>query len=242
MKAIVLFGYVGAFLNTRNKFSYLSYVPDSIREHGALPDYGELTRWWTRKNAHRNSGDVPRMLFLIQNANLALDEGVEGDFAELGVYKGNSARLLADILRVRAPERTLHLFDTFGGFDSRDLSGVDAEVPILFADVSLAAVQEFVGLEACAWHPGYFPDSAVTVDAEHKFALIHLDADLYEPMKAALEFFYERLSRGAVVIVHDYSSGHWPGTPKAVDEFLADKPERLILMPDKSGTAIFRKA
>ena len=46
-------------------------------------------------------------------------------------------------------------------------------------------------------HPGYFPDTAEKVSNE-KFALVNLDADLYQPTKAALEFFYPRLSPGAL--------------------------------------------
>jgi len=50
------------------------------------------------------------------------------------------------------------------------------------------------------------------------------------------------MSRGGMLVLHDYASGHWPGIRRAGDAFLLDKPERVVLMPDKSGTAIFRKA
>jgi O-methyltransferase len=60
-------------------------------------------------------------------------------------------------------------------------------------------------------------------------------------MKAGLEVFYDRMSPGGIFILHDYSSGWWEGAKRAVDEFLADKPERLILMPDACGTAVFRR-
>ena len=45
-------------------------------------------------------------------------------------------------------------------------------------------------------------------------------------------------SRG-IVLVHDYNA--WPGVRKGVDEFLLDKSELVIPMPDKSGSAIFCK-
>jgi O-methyltransferase len=34
----------------------------------------------------------------------------------------------------------------------------------------------------------------------------------------------------------------WDGAEKAVDEFFADKPERIIVIPDKAGTAVIRRA
>lgn len=238
----VFLGWFGTLLHRSNRFAYLSYVPDSIREYSALPEYDRLLDWWTHDNRRRNSGDIPRLLFLVQNARLVLDEEVVGEFAEVGVYKGNSSKVLKYVLQQGGPGRRLYLFDTFGGFDARDLAGVDAGVTPQFADVSLESVQRFVGDDSiCDYRPGYFPESATGIDPDARFALVHLDCDLYEPMRAGLLFFYPRLSLGALVILHDYSSGHWPGTTRAVDEFLLDKPERLLLLPDKSGTAFFRK-
>jgi hypothetical protein len=60
-------------------------------------------------------------------------------------------------------------------------------------------------------------------------------------VKAALECFYPRVSPGGILLLHDYSSGHWPGVRQAVDEFFQKLPEKPILIPDKSGTAIVRK-
>lgn len=73
------------------------------------------------------------------------------------------------------------------------------------------------------------------------FAMVHLDCDLYLPTKAALEFFYPKMVRGGLLILHDYDSGCWPGVTLAADEFFADKPEGLIRIPDKSGTAAMIK-
>jgi hypothetical protein len=235
-----LFSHIGRLANTWQKFAYLSYLPDSIRRFSALPELPQLLKWWTHQNASNNSGDIGRLILIALNARQVLAEGVSGDFAEVGVYKGNSARVLADALDREGDNRKLYLFDTFGGFDRRDFKGIDAEVADQFGDISLEAVQQFVGLgERFEYRPGYFPDSANGVAAT--FALVHLDCDLYEPMKAGLEFFYPRLSPGGLMLLHDYSSRHWPGATNAVDEFLADKPEAVVLMPDKSGTASFRK-
>ena len=44
--------------------------------------------------------------------------GVPGDVAELGVYRGDFAVLL----NLAFSERRLHLFDTFDGFDERDIA------------------------------------------------------------------------------------------------------------------------
>jgi hypothetical protein len=237
-----IFGGPAARINRAQRYAYLSYLPDSIRENKKLPGLRDSIDAWTNCNKRRNAGDMSRMLTLLFNADKVIADGVSGDFAEVGVYRGNSAKLLASLLADKRSSRNLHLFDTFGGFDVRDLTGLDAHRPALFADVAVDQVRKFVGQEhLCRYWVGYFPDSAQDMQSDSMFAFVHLDLDLYAPMKAGLEFFYPRMPRGATMVLHDYFSGHWPGATAAVDEFLSDKPESVVLMPDKSGTAIFRK-
>jgi len=89
---------------------------------------------------------------------------------------------------------------------------------------------------------GRFPETATAVPSDETFAFVHLDCDLELPIAAGLEFFYPRLAPGGMMVIHDYESGgHWPGVRKAVNEFLKDKPESIIIVPDKSGTGVFRK-
>jgi hypothetical protein len=103
-------------------------------------------------------------------------------------------------------------------------------------------VQKLVGKDAVNYIVGRFPDSVANITVSDRFAIVHLDCDLYKPVSAGLAYFYPRLPIGGILIVHDYSSGRWSGCTQAVDEFLRDKPERAVLMPDKSGTAIIVKA
>jgi O-methyltransferase len=74
------------------------------------------------------------------------------------------------------------------------------------------------------------------------FAFVSLDFDKYEPTLAGLEFFYPRVAPGGFVFVHDYTSqeSSW-ACYRALNGFLADKPEHPVLIPDTWGTAFFRK-
>jgi len=190
-------------------------------------------------NEERNSGDLPRYYFLKLVCDQILTERITGDYAELGVYKGNTAALLADLAR-RTGSR-VYLFDTFSGFASDDLVEIDRNIKIEFADTSLDAAKQLVGGENVKFVQGYFPATAEQIPVEARFALVHLDCDLYKPFSAALEFFYPRLVPGGFLIMHDYGSLFWDGVKKAVDDFFADKSERVIPIPDKSGTAVVRK-
>ena len=89
------------------------------------------------------------------------------------------------------------------------------------------------------FHVGYFPESIPENFDEQRFAFVHLDADLYQPILEGLKFFYPRMSSKGMIVVHDYNA--WPGARKAVDEFFSDKSELPIPMPDKSGSALIVK-
>jgi O-methyltransferase len=194
---------------------------------------------WTRGNA-KNYSDITRYYFLTLACDQLLKEGIDGDIAELGVYKGNSACILAKL--ARATNKDLYLFDTFDSFDRRDLEGTDAEVDeTAFSDTSLEGVRRLVGDENVCYIAGYFPESLSLMNTDPRYCLVHIDCDLYAPFAAGLEHFYPRLVPGGMLIMHDYGSLVWEGAEKAVDEFFADKPERPIVIPDKSGTAVIRK-
>ena len=229
---------IGSFLNSRNSKIYLAYRPDSHFDFDRFPHFSELYRYFVHGSKNHNSGDLGRLYLLLLNIARVLKDNIEGDFAEIGVYRGNTARILAQA--ARAGGRRLFLFDTFSGFDLADQAESDRSSRA-FTDTSLDSVKNFIGTDSVEYVVGRFPDSLSTVKIADRFAIVHLDCDLYQPTAAGLAYFYPRLSAGGLLILHDYSSGHWSGCAQAIDAFLKDKPERPVLIPDKSGTAIIVK-
>jgi Macrocin-O-methyltransferase (TylF) len=237
LRVHALFTVLRPLLNRPHSPFLLIARPDFDYDLQCFEDYPRLYKAWV-SGMPQNGADVSRLYLLYLNARQILRESVCGDIVELGVYRGNSARVLREII---GSDRTLYLFDTFKGFDERDAVGIDARVNrLFFQDTSLEAVRKFVGMTDVVYVPGFFPESANTVTLPSRIALAHIDCDLYEPMKAALNLFYPRMAAGGVMILHDYASNHWPGATKAIDEFFADKLESIVVMPDKSGTAIAR--
>jgi Macrocin-O-methyltransferase (TylF) len=218
--------------------AYLAYYPDSLH---SFPDLRPMYDKWIRGNKTNNNGDASRFMALVLNLRQLQAEGIEGDFAELGVWKGNSAALLAEFATKTG--KHLFLFDTFSGFDERDLVGTDQAHKFEFGDTSVGYVRETVGHdEITTYLQGFFPSTITEEVSARTFALAHIDCDLYGPMKSALEFFYPRMPKGGMLILHDYSSGTWAGATQAVNEFSAATGEFVSLWPDKSGTAIIRKS
>jgi O-methyltransferase len=151
-----------------------------------------------------------------------------GDVAEIGVYRGGTARLLA---RTLAGAKTIHLFDTFAGMPRtdprRDVHHFEGD----FDDTSLAEVQRYLGdCEGLVFHAGRFPETTAPV-RDHRFALVHVDVDIYRSVLDCCEFFYPRMERGGIMLFDDYGFLSCPGAKMAVDEFFADKPERPCYLP-----------
>jgi len=221
----------------------LSYTPDSIANAKAFPHIYNLYGKFRKHNRANNGGDINRLISIVLNLEKVLGEdNIQGDLAEVGVWKGNTACLLA--YYAHEYERKCFLFDTYTGFDSRDLKGVDKKFGTEnFNDTSLELVKSVIGSEAigtCEFIKGYFPKSIPDYLYKEKFAIVSLDCDLYKPMKAGLTWFYPRMQNGAIFLLHDYSSGCWEGAKQAIDEFCSEANQHVILLPDKSGSAFIR--
>lgn len=170
-----------------------------------------------------------------------LTENVLGDTAECGCYKGAGSYLICEInARQKTIGRMHHIFDSFeglsmpGSFDgdhwkSRDLAASEKEVELALADFK-GVYRLYKG-----WIPSRFNEVA-----DKRFSFVHLDVDLYEPTRDSVSFFYSQMNPGAILLCDDYGFTSCPGARKAIDDFLRDKPERMIAL--SSGGAFFMKA
>jgi hypothetical protein len=148
----------------------------------------------------------------------------EGSFAEVGVFKGASAKLICEV----KGDKPLHLFDTFEGLPEASEHDRNVHRKGQYA-CSLSDVQDYLrGYENVHYHKGLFPDSTADVE-DQQYAFAHFDVDLYEGTRACLEYFYPRMIPGGIILSHDY--GILAGVEKAFQEFVADKPEEIIEQP-----------
>ena len=151
-----------------------------------------------------------------------------GDVAEVGVYKGGTARMLAKIF---APTgKTVHLFDTFEGMPAVDPTK-DLHHAGDFADVAFEGVRDY--LSDCPnvrLHKGFFPATAGPIE-QRTFCFVHADVDIYQSVADCCRFFYPRLVAGGVLIFDDYGRNSCPGAKAAVDEFFSDKAEQPVYVP-----------
>jgi O-methyltransferase len=112
---------------------------------------------------------------------------ISGDAAEVGVFRGASAKLIRSAL----PDKQLHLFDTFEGLPQPQ--PVDGDLRSGQFSCGLDEVKSYLGSQVNThFHVGIFPGSATPVQGR-TFAFVHLDVDLYEGTLGALNWFYPRM-------------------------------------------------
>jgi len=151
-----------------------------------------------------------------------------GDTAECGAYMGASSWLICDALRGSGKEH--HVFDSFEGLSA------PAEVDGTFwreggLEAGLECIRRNLAeFNFVRYHKGWIPDTFPAV-ADKTFCLVHIDLDLHQPTFDSLAFFYPRMVPGGIILSDDYGFITCPGVTLAFDEYLKDKPEKLIHVP-----------
>lgn len=158
-----------------------------------------------------------------------------GAVIECGVYKGASFIRFAtfrDMLEFSIT-RELIGFDAFGAFPVpveadesdrsfiKDFEGKGGEG---ISQEELTSVMTRKGFENFQLIQGDLLETApdfLKQRPELKIALLHIDVDVYEPTRKALEEFFPRMCQGGLVVLDDYQLVD--GATRAVDEFLAEQ-------------------
>ncbi|EGS2270183.1 methyltransferase [Campylobacter coli] len=162
---------------------------------------------------------LSRLIFLESFAKERKIKNLEGNVAELGVFQGEFAKKINEFF----PNKTLYLFDTFEGFDERDLKSETNDVKENgighLNDTSIEIVMnKMLYPKNVIIKKGWFPESAVGLDNE-KFCFVNIDTDLYDSILSGLEYFYPKMVRGGIILIHDYYSLGYIGVRQAVSEF-----------------------
>jgi len=182
---------------------------------------------------------------------------VIGDVIEVGCNAGESSIVLQKVLHAYAPEKQLHVFDSFEGLP--ELQKEDAKDGVYEKGAMTAKLEHFkknfsdVGLELPHIHKGWFEETVPScLPDQVSFALV--DGDLYSSTKHLLPHVYERLTPGAIclfgvyyddaILPRPYTASPFksPGVKRACDEFFKDKPEKVsVLYAGEYSNGYFRK-
>lgn len=192
-----------------------------------------------------------RLQALVDAVRYTERRGLDGAFAECGVWRGGSVLAMVLTLQELGRERDIYLYDTFEGMTEpteHDVSPVDSPAldewnsardqgrrpwadvfgPEAFDEQSVRTTLLSTGYPEGRLHLVRGPvEETIPENAPESLALLRLDTDWYESTRHELEHLYPRLAVGGPLIIDDY--GHWEGSRKAVDEYFSTQAEPLLL-------------
>lgn len=148
---------------------------------------------------------------------------IEGDFVELGCYKGDTSILLQKLLHKNGYDRRLFLYDSFEGLPERTKEDASVAGDSFKKGELLVTKKEVIlkfkkaGLPVPKIKKAFFEDLSEP-ELPEKIAFAFLDGDLYSSIKTSLNLVLPRLSKNAILLIHDYNNPSLPGVAKAVDE------------------------
>jgi O-methyltransferase len=166
---------------------------------------------------------------------------LDGGIIEVGVWRGGTGALIAKKAELCGIANPVYLCDTFKGVvkagDDDSYSGGE------HADTSRKVVEGLIfdrmKLNSVKIMEGVFPDQTSRFIEESQFRFCHVDVDVYQSAKDIVDWIWDRLVIGGIVVYDDYGFQSCRGITKYVEEQSLLK-DRLIIH-NLNGHAIIIK-
>jgi O-methyltransferase len=221
----------GRVVPVRVKYYLLRRIPDVTAALSRLLE-GTLSLWDEDPEFLRAYRTVEKHTLLDKRKAYLLYQlsrqccALPGAFAELGVYQGGGAKLMNTAVD---SSKDFYVFDTFRGLPkintAEDAYWKEGDM----SDTNADDVRRFLNEPSFRFCIGVFPQTA-ELARDQRFALVHVDVDIFQSNAEACNFFYPRLVESGVLLFDDYGFIPCRGVRRAVDEFFADKRETPIYL------------
>jgi hypothetical protein len=201
---------------------------------------------------------LPRLIATVNACKYAIENDIDGDFVECGVWRGGNALVMAELIKLYQSPKKVWMYDTFTGMTfptkrDKDFLGNDA--------VQMYQKHQRVGFNESLGGPASLEevkqnfkdknlfgnnlnficgDVKETLSAEknlpRSISVLRLDTDWYASTILELETLYPRLTVEGTLLIDDY--GHWQGSRAAVDQYFINYPPKpLLWFSDYTGRA-----
>jgi Macrocin-O-methyltransferase (TylF) len=173
---------------------------------------------------------------------------LEGDFVECGVNYGFLSSAIMEFLDWNSMNRKFYLLDTFEGIDPRYVSTEECENGVLKKSEDALRNGLYIrGIDSVTanfsqWKntliiKGSVPETLSQVETQN-VSYLHLDMNCAPPEVAAINFFWERLVPGAIVLLDDYAYRGYELQKQAMDTFAKEKNVMIASLPTGQGLLI----
>ena len=174
---------------------------------------------------------------------------LEGDFVECGVNSGFLSRAAMNYIDFKSMnDRKFYLFDTYCGIPEEQISASEKKLGIVESNIKLYShdiyddvKDTFKDFDNAVLIKGIVPDTLPQAKTD-RVCYLSIDMNCVIPEVAALEYFWDKLVPGALVILDDYgfSAGNsgYINQKLAIDAFASRRGTSVLSLPTGQGLMI----
>ena len=194
---------------------------------------------WDSENIFYTKSNVSRLSGLIYHYEIYKKIlNIPGEILECGVFKGISLIKFLTFREIleNSGSRKIYGFDVFGKYprsklptDKKFIKEWELEAGNGINKIELENIlskKNFSNFELVKGNVLNTLPRFLKKKPQLKISLLHLDMDIYEPTKFALNLLFDRVVRGGIILIDDYPVEY--GAIKAVDEFIKKNKEIKI--------------
>ena len=192
------------------------------------------------------SNKEEQILIELMESTLAVD----GDVVELGCYRGDTSvlfeRALEKYNRETGAAKRLWIYDSFEGLPAKTKEDASVAGDQFQAGELLVTKREVIekfkrsGLFVPRIKKGFFENLDPVADIPEKICFGFLDGDLYGSIKTSLKLTDKNISKGSILVIHDYNNPELPGVTKAVSEWLQNNRGKIVSFEKRETLAILK--
>lgn len=158
---------------------------------------------------------------------------LDGDFVECGCYRGTSARIVCDAIGFAAERRRFWLYDLF----EYPEGSRHTKMPDIGGDLYERTRDRFSDLPNVSVLKGSVPD-ILHAGAPERVAFLHIDMNAVAPEIGALEFFFDRLAPGSVIVLDDFGYYGYRAQRDAERVWFAERGYHVLELPTSQGIVV----
>jgi O-methyltransferase len=159
---------------------------------------------------------------------------LDGDFVECGVNTGVLSLAVCDYIDLNATGKRFWLFDTYQGIPVQQMSDRERQLRgvenAMYPECFGLAQENFKPFQKATLVRGVIPESLNSVVID-RVCYLSLDMNIALPERAAIEFFWPKLARGAPVIFDDYAWQGYEDQKAAMDQFAVSVGVEILTLP-----------
>lgn len=165
---------------------------------------------------------------------------LDGDFIECGVNTGMYTRMIINFIDFQNLDKKYYLLDTFNGMDEK-YSSKDEMIRSknmgytkdIYSDVK-KTFQDYKNIKIIK---GPVPETLDKVESE-KVAFLSIDMNCVMPEISALEFFWDKIIPGGIILIDDYGFPGHEDQRDAHNDFASRHNTLVLPLPTGQGLII----